>query len=101
MRLITWNHHATLVNSGGAAEAAAVFFWRMKATYEIIQQAVKKESEALEMVLEEFYPYIIALSTYPSIDEYGLERTIVDHDAIQTLRKKLVEEIPKWKEICK
>ena len=73
----------------------------MRLTYEIIYQAVKKEPEALELVLKEYLPYITALSTYSSIDEYGLERRIVDHDAIQTLRKKLIEEIPKWKEICK
>jgi len=73
----------------------------MKPTYEIIYQAVKKEPDALEMILEEYYPYIAALSTYQSIDEYGLEQMCIDQDAIQTLRKKLIEEIPKWKEICK
>ena len=73
----------------------------MRLTYEIIYQAVQKEPDALEIILEEYYPYIVALSTYPSIDEYGLERKVIDQDAIQTLRKKLFEEIQKWKEICK
>ena len=92
---------ATQVNSGGAAEAAALIFRRMKLTYEIIYQAVKKEPEALEKILEEYSPYVAALATYLSIDDYGLERTYFDQDAFQTLRKKLLEEIPKWKEICK
>jgi len=73
----------------------------MKLTYEIIYQAVTRNPDALEAILDEYSPYITAVSTYPSIDEYGLERIVVDQDAIQTLRKKLIEEIPKWKEICK
>ena len=100
-RSIIYLLSATQVNSGGAAEAAALIVGRMKLTYEIIYQAVKREPEALEKILEEFYPYITALATYPSIDDYGLERTHFDQDAVQTLRKKLLEEIPKWKEICK
>lgn len=94
-------HRASLVNSGGVAEAATLIFWRMKLTYEIIYQAVSKEPEALEKILEEYSPYVSVLATYPSIDDYGLERTFFDPDAAQTLRKKLLEEIPKWKEICK
>lgn len=73
----------------------------MKLTYEIICQAIIKEPDALETILVEYLPYITALATYPSIDDYGLNKIVVDQDAIQTLHKKLIEEIPKWKEICK
>ena len=55
----------------------------------------------MEEILAVYQPYIKALATYKPASGTEARRPRPDHDAAQTLRKKLVEEIPKWKEICK
>lgn len=70
-------------------------------SFETISAAVKRDKEAIEEVLKYYDPYIVTLCTFQAINEDGLEYTYVDHDAIQLLRKRLSEQIPKWKELCK
>lgn len=52
-------------------------------------------------ILEVYKPYINALATFKPSEVNGTKMPRLDQDAAQALRKKLIEEIPKWKEICK
>jgi hypothetical protein len=73
----------------------------MNLGFETICAAVMGDKGAIEEVLKYYEPYMTSLCTFQALDEFGLEYTYVDHDAIQLLRKMLAEQIPKWKEICK
>lgn len=55
----------------------------------------------MEEILTAYQPYINALATYKPSDANGIRKPRLDQDVAQALRKKLIEEIPKWKEICK
>ena len=70
-------------------------------SFETICAAVKGDKDAIEEVLKYYDPYIVTMCTFQSRDEDGFEYTYVDPDAIQLLQKRLAEQIPKWKEICK
>ena len=73
----------------------------MKIAYETICNAVKGNPEAMEEILAAYQPYINAIAAIRPPDSNGSRRLRLDQDAAQALRKKLIEEIPKWKEICK
>jgi hypothetical protein len=73
----------------------------MKIAYETICNAVKGNPEAMEEILAAYQPYINAIAAIRPPDANGRRRSRLDQDAAQALRKKLIEEIPKWKEICK
>jgi len=73
----------------------------MKIAYETICNAVKGNPEAMEEILAAYQPYINAIATIKLSSSYETCKPRLDHDAAQALRKKLIEEIPKWKEICK
>jgi hypothetical protein len=73
----------------------------MKIAYETICNAVKGNPEAMEEVLAAYQPYINAIATFKPSDTTNTRKPRLDPDAAQALRKKLIEEIPKWKEICK
>ncbi len=51
-------------------------------------------------ILEAYKPYINAIASFKPSDVNGAGKPRLDLDAAQALRKKLIEEIPKWKEIC-
>lgn len=55
----------------------------------------------MEEILEAYKPYINTLATFKPSEVNGTKKPRLDQDAAQALRKKLIEEIPKWKEICK
>jgi len=73
----------------------------MKLSYEVIVAAVSGDRLAIETVLKKYKPFILFLSMIVYRDENGGEKKLFSPDARQTLQKKLIEEIPKWKEICK
>lgn len=73
----------------------------MKVAYETICSAVKGNTDAMGEILEVYKPYINALATFKPSEVNGTKMPRLDQDAAQALRKKLIEEIPKWKEICK
>ena len=73
----------------------------MKLSYEVIVAAVSGDWQAIVTVLKKYKPFILFLSMIAYQDEDGFERKLFSPDARQTLQKKLIEEIPKWKEICK
>ncbi len=55
----------------------------------------------MEEILEAYQPYIRTLATFKPSEIAGVKAPRLDQDAAQILREKLMEEIPKWKEICK
>lgn len=55
----------------------------------------------MDEILIAYQPYIKTLATIKPSEETGIKRWRLDHDAVQTLRKKLIEEIPRGKEICR
>jgi len=73
----------------------------MKVAYETICSAVKGNPYAMEEILEAYKPYINTLATFKPSEVNGIKKPRLDQDAAQALRKKLIEEIPRWKEICK
>lgn len=73
----------------------------MKIAYETICNAIKGNTEDMGKILAAYQPYIRTLATLKSIDVSGTKKFHLDRDAVQTLKKKLIEEIPKWKELCK
>jgi hypothetical protein len=73
----------------------------MKIAYETICNAVKGSTEAMDEILAAYQPYINAITKYKPSDATNTRKLRLDLDAAQVLRKKLIEEIPKWKEICK
>lgn len=73
----------------------------MKIAYETICNAVIGNPEAMEEILAAYQPYINAIATIKTFGVTSSRKSRLDQDAAQALRKKLIEEIPKWKEICK
>ena len=71
----------------------------MKPTYETIVAAVLGDPNAIEEVLKAYDPYINTLATFQYFDRTGKEHNRFMPDVKQTLKKKLIEELPKWKEI--
>ena len=69
--------------------------------YEAIYNAVMGDRDAIEEVLKYYDAYITSLSTFRTIGEDGSIYEYIDYDAVQLLQKRLAEQIPKWKEICK
>ena len=59
------------------------------------------DRDAIEEVLKYYDAYITSLSTFRTIGEDGSIYEYIDYDAVQLLQKRLAEQIPKWKEICK
>lgn len=67
--------------------------------YETIAAAVSGDRNAFEEVIREYEPLMMFLSILVVRDENGNERRYFSEDALQMLRQKLTEAIPKWKEI--
>jgi hypothetical protein len=66
-----------------------------------IFSAVMGDHDAIEEVLKYYDAYINKLCTFNAVYTNGTQYTYVDFDAVQLLQKRLAEQIPKWKEICK
>ena len=73
----------------------------MNLEFTTIFNAVMGSHDAIEEVLKFYDAYINKLCTFHAVFEDGTECSYVDYDAVQLLQKRLAEQIPKWKEICK
>ena len=73
----------------------------MNLKYETIKAAVSGDKKAMDEVLNEYEPYMMFLSIIVRRDKDGHEEKVFSQDAYKMLKLKLMEEIPKWKEICK
>jgi hypothetical protein len=73
----------------------------MNLKYETIKAAVSGDKKAMDEVLNEYEPYMMFLSIIVRRDKDGHEEKVFSQDAYQMLKLKLIEEIPKWKEINK
>ena len=73
----------------------------MNLKYETIKAAVSGDKKAMDEDLNEYEPYMMFLSIIVRRDKDGHEEKVFSQDANQMLKLKLIEEIPKWKEINK
>ena len=73
----------------------------MSLKYETIEAAVRGDESAINEVLIEYEPFMLFLSIIVRRDANGRQEKIFSEDAFQTLRQKLIEELPRWKEHCK
>ncbi len=73
----------------------------MNLKYETIKAAVSGDKKAMDEVLNEYEPYMMFLSIIVRRDKDGHEEKVFSQDAYHMLKLKLIEEIPKWKELCK
>jgi len=73
----------------------------MSLVYETIEAAVLGDEGAVNEVLIEYEPYMLFLSIVVRRDANGKQEKVFSEDAFQTLRQKLIEELPNWKEHCK
>ena len=69
-------------------------------TYELIQQAVKGDPAALEMILKHYEPYHNALAAYETVDVDGIVRREIDEDIKVQIQQRLVYAIQhKWRKL--
>ena len=73
----------------------------MSLMYETIEAAVFGDATAVNEVLNEYEPFMLFLSIIVRRDANGKQVKAFSEDAFQTLRQKLIEELPYWKEHCK
>ena len=73
----------------------------MSLKYETIEAATLGDENAVREILAEYEPYMLFLSIIVRRDANGKQEKAFSEDAFQTLRQKLIEELPKWKEHCK
>ena len=73
----------------------------MSLKYETIEAAALGDENAVREILAEYEPYMLFLSIIVRRDANGKQEKAFSEDAFQTLRQKLIEELPKWKEHCK
>ena len=73
----------------------------MSLMYETIEAAVFGDATAVNEVLNEYEPFMLFLSIIVRRDANGKQEKVFSEDAFQTLRQKLIEELPNWKEQCK
>ena len=71
----------------------------MHLSYETIVAAVAGDPSAIEEVVAAYEPYINSLATLEYRDEDGNKQRRFSPDAKQMLQQKLIEELPKWKEL--
>lgn len=71
----------------------------MNLSYETIVAAVAGDRSAIEEVVAAYEPYINMLSVLVYENEDGSTRKQFSPDAKQMLQQKLIEELPKWKEV--
>jgi len=70
-------------------------------TKEVIFAAICGEKEAIEEVLRKYDAYITKLATFQTTDIYGHNHMIVNEDAKQEIREKLILELPKFRGLIK
>ena len=73
----------------------------MSLKYETIEAAAHGDESAVNEVLIEYEPFMLFLSIIVRRDANGKQEKVFSEDAFQTLRQKLIEELPNWKEQCK
>ena len=73
----------------------------MSLKYETIEAAARGDEGAVDEVLIEYEPFMLFLSIIVRRDANGKQEKAFSEDAFQTLRQKLIEELPNWKEYCK
>jgi len=73
----------------------------MSLKYETIEAAARGDEGAVNEVLIEYEPFMLFLSIIVRRDANGKQEKAFSEDAFQTLRQKLIEELPNWKEHCK
>ena len=73
----------------------------MSLKYETIEAAAHGDESAVNEVLIEYEPFMLFLSIIDRRDANGKQEKVFSEDAFQTLRQKLIEELPNWKEQCK
>ena len=73
----------------------------MSLKYETIEAAAHGDESAVNEVLIEYEPLMLFLSIIVRRDANGKQEKAFSEDAFQTLRQKLIEELPNWKEHCK
>ena len=73
----------------------------MSLKYETIEAAAFGDESAVNEVLIEYEPFMLFLSIIVRRDANGKQEKVFSEDAFQTLRQKLIEELPNWKEQCK
>lgn len=73
----------------------------MSLKYETIEAATLGDENAVKEILAEYEPYMLFLSIIIRRDANGKQEKAFSEDAFQTLRQKLIEELPNWKEHCK
>ncbi len=66
-------------------------------TYEILRDAVNGDSEAEEVILDYYEPYIVKLSRIPYINKHGKVLYMIDEDIYMSLKLKLHELILNFK----
>ena len=70
----------------------------MSLKYETIEAAVFGDENAVKEVLAEYEPFMLFLSIVVRRDANGKQEKVFSEDAFHTLRQKLIEELPNWKE---
>ncbi len=73
----------------------------MSLKYETIEAAAHGDESAVNEILIEYEPFMLFLSIIVRRDTNGKQEKVFSEDAFQTLRQKLIEELPNWKEQCK
>ena len=73
----------------------------MSLMYETIEAAALGDESAIKEAINEYEPFMLFLSIVVRRDANGKQEKAFSEDAFQTLRQKLIEELPNWKEHCK
>lgn len=67
--------------------------------YDLIKEAVKGDTKAIEKILHIYEPFINSLVTYDVIGADGKMNSVINDDWKSIIQIKLIDSIKKWREM--